>query len=118
MGRAVSDPVEPRNLIIPDHGEPPIDDPMLGLDPWTAGYIRMRKFVQSGDHSKDDIEDLAMTIRATLPFPDPPPKIALAIQADLTLLELMNASDTPLAPQNKNMVAWVDQLWTPETGEE
>jgi hypothetical protein len=100
--------VEPRNLIIPDHGEPPpIDDPMLGLDPWTAGYIRLRRFVESGSRTEADVDDLCAAIRATLPFPDPPSDIALVIQADLTLLE-MNAPETPLS----------GKLWTPPSTEE
>lgn len=90
-------------------GTPPIagDDPMAGLDPWTTGYIRMRQFLEAGPRSEADINDLGSQIRATLPFPDPPPGIALIIQADLTLLE-MNAPNTPLTAQ-------VRKLWTPST---
>jgi hypothetical protein len=59
------------------------DDPMLGLDPWTAGYIRMRQFLESGPRTEAEVDELGDAIRSTLPFPDPPPDIALVIQADL-----------------------------------
>ncbi|MGH3796014.1 MAG: hypothetical protein ACRDS0_35545 [Pseudonocardiaceae bacterium] len=85
-------------------------DPMVGLDPWTAGWIDLRKFVESGHRTAQEITDRCEAIRATLPYPDPPPEIALVIQADITLLE-MNAPDTPLTPTR-------GKLWTPPPTEE
>lgn len=92
-------------------GDPPPpddDDPMTGLDPWTKGYIRMRQFTESGNRSEADVEELGRQIRATLPFPAPPPDIDAVIRADQALLE-MKAFSTPLTGP---------KLWTPPTEEE
>lgn len=94
------------NLVIP--GSVPVDDPMVGLDPWTAGYIRMRRFLESGPRTEAEVDELATAIRATLPSPAPPPEIDVVIRADLALLE-MKAFDTPLTGP---------KLWTPPTEEE
>jgi len=88
-------------------GDPPPaddDDPMMGLDPWTAAHIRMRKFVESGSRTMAEVEELALEIRATLPEPAPPPEVDAVIRADLALLELNPLGGTPLTGP---------KLWTP-----
>lgn len=85
--------------------DPLDDDPMVGLDPWTAGYIRMRQFTESGDHTEEEVNQLAEAIKATLPWPEPPLEIGLVIQADLSLVKA-GAAETPL-------VAHVQRIWTP-----
>lgn len=105
---SVSDPMRPPiDAATGELQQPPLDDPMADLDPWTAGYIRMRQFLESGHPSRAEVEDLAEAIRTTLPFPAPPPDIALIIQADLSLVG-MDAPDTPLS----------GRLWTPPPIEE
>ena len=85
---------------------------MVDLDPWTAGYIRMRQFVESGPRTETEVGELCEAIRATLPFPSPPNRIELVIRADIALVGM----GSPMS--GSVLVEQVNKLWTPDDSEE
>jgi hypothetical protein len=98
------------NLILPGISSAPASDPMADLDPWTAGYSELRKFLSS-PHTEKDANDLVEAIRARLPHPAPPQLIELVILVDIKMAEMPT-----LAEYVAKM--WAPRIWAPNPKKE